>query len=323
MVTVRTLDDASIAEAADLVAREHVAARNRQPLLPASYADSQHCRAGLAQLAADGYVGFVAHHERRCVGVICGRTVDTVGFVPAHGLAVDADHIDPTTVVVALLAELAPVMLRDGATRFTIDHIADPRLEEALNNAGFARGSVFATQPTRATAAPTDVDVRFGLADDLDAIATLSQVELEHRSTPPIYAASSPRTWAQARAQHEQLLHDGAVHFLARRAERDVALVTVEFTSPAPRLCPSLQPYIGPTASDPSARRQGIGSALVQTVLAWAHINGYESVSVDFDSANPLSRPFWLAANFQAVGYRTRRTLDPSYIIQPSTRRPF
>ena len=295
------------------MAREQGAACARQPLVPVEYADTAHCRAGLQQLAADGHVGFVAHHDGRCVGVMCGRVVGAAGFVPAHGLAIDADRVDPTAVVVALLAVLAPVLLGDGATRFTVDHIDHPVLQEALHDAGFGRGSVFATQPARAMAVSTDVDVRVGTADDLDAVATLSQIELEHRTTPPIYGAPTTRTWAQARAEHEQLLQDGAVHFLARRGGHDVALVTVELTSPAPRLCPTRQPYIGPTATDPTSRGHGIGTALVHAVLSWAHSSGYRSVSVDFDSANPLSRPFWLGAEFQPVGYRTRRALDPSY----------
>jgi hypothetical protein len=101
--------------------------------------------------------------------------------------------------------------------------------------------------------------VRIGTTDDLDAIAALSLVEFGHRSTPPIYAHPQPRTLAETRALHERLLAEGAVHFLARRDSSDVGLVTVELTSPAPRLCPNAQPYIGPTASHPSVRGQGIG----------------------------------------------------------------
>ena len=106
------------------------------------------------------------------------------------------------------------------------------------------------------------------------------------------------------------------MHFLARRDGSDVGLVTVEFTSPAPRLCPSAQPYIGATATHPSVRGQGIGHTLVHRVLEWAHVNGHETVSVDFDSSNPLSRPFWLGLGFEPTGYRVRRMIDPSYTVR-------
>ena len=316
MVTVEMLDGAAIDPAAGVVAREQAQARLHRPGLPAAYTDPEHCRVLLDELIADGYVGFVAHDESRCVGVMCGRRTDSVGFVPAHGLAVDPDLVDSRAVVVGLFAQLAPVLLQDGASRFTIDHVDIDPLGVALNNAGFGRGSVFAGQPARPTEPAGNVDVRIGTSDDLDAIAVLSLVEFDHRSTPPIYAHPQPRTLAEIRALHERLLADGAMHFLARRDRSDVGLVTVEFTSPAPRLCPTAQPYIGATASHPSMRGQGIGHTLVRRVLDWAHVNGHETVSVDFESSNPLSRPFWLGLGFQPTGYRVRRMIDPSYKVR-------
>jgi GNAT superfamily N-acetyltransferase len=316
MLAFEVLDGATIHKAATLVAREQTQARSHRPGLPAAYTDPERCRVALNELLADGYVGFVAHDEGRCMAVMCGRTTDSVGFVPAHGLAIDPDLVDSTAVVLRLLARLASVLLRDGALRFTIDHVDLDPLGAALNDAGFGRGGVFATQPARPTEPAVDVDVRIGTTDDLDAIAALSQVEFGHRSTPPMYAPPQPRTLAEARALHERLLGDGAVHFLARRDSSDVGLVTVEFTSTAPRLCPNAQPYIGPTVTHPSVRGQGIGHALVHRVLEWAHVNGHETVSVDFDSSNPLSRPFWLGLGFEPTGYRVRRMIDPSYTVR-------
>jgi GNAT superfamily N-acetyltransferase len=316
MLVREIVDDVAIDQAATLVAREQVQARSHRPGMPAAYTDPQRCRVALNELLADGYVGFVAHEASRCVGVMCGRTTDAVGFVPAHGLAIDSDLVDPTAVVVGLFAQLAPVLLRDGALRFTIDHVDVRPLGAALSDAGFGRGSVFATQPARPNEPAGDIGVRIGTTADLDAIAALSLVEFGHRCTSPIYAHPQPRTLTETRALHEQLLAEGAVHFLARRDANDVGLVTVEFTSPAPRLCPDAQPYIGPTASHPSVRGQGIGHALVHRVLGWAHVNGHDTVSVDFDSSNPLSRPFWLGLGFEPTGYRVRRMIDPSYTVQ-------
>jgi GNAT superfamily N-acetyltransferase len=197
--------------------------------------------------------------------------------------------------------------------RFAIDHVDLDPLGAALNNVAFGRWSVFATQPVRPTEPAVEVDIRIGTSADLDAIAELSHVEFTHGSTPPIYASVPPRTLADTRALHERLVADGAVHFLARRGGNDVGLVTVEFTSPVPRLCPQGQPYLGATATHPSVRGQGIGRALVHSVLNWAHANGYRTVSVDFDSPNPLSRPFWLGLGFEPTGYRVRRTIDAIY----------
>jgi hypothetical protein len=45
-------------------------------------------------------------------------------------------------------------------------------------------------------------------------------------------------------------------------------------------------------------------------------MNGHKAVSVDFDSSNPLSRPFWRGLGFEPTGYRVRRTIDPSYTVR-------
>lgn len=70
------------------------------------------------------------------------------------------------------------------------------------------------------------------------------------------------------------------------------------------------QGAIGPTATLPGARGQGVGHALVDAALTWAYDHGYQWVSVDFETANPLSRPFWLNAGFHPAGYGVLRLID-------------
>jgi GNAT superfamily N-acetyltransferase len=61
------------------------------------------------------------------------------------------------------------------------------------------------------------------------------------------------------------------------------------------------------------ARRRGVGQALVDAALTWAHDQGHEWVSVDFEAANPLSRPFWLGVGFNPTGYGLLRLIDPRH----------
>lgn len=296
-----------------LMADEHRYVRDRGTPLPSSYVDAAACRAALVGLLSDGFSGFVATDGAVAVGVMCGRTFDDVGFVPAHGVAVAPQALDPTRIMVELFAELAPVLVAHGAVRVTVDHVDHGALATALLDLGFGRGSVFAvrgTDPIDVNAeVEVDVEVRIGTAADLDSIAALSHIEFLHRSAPPMYALDQTRSLAETRSAHERLLHDGAIHFLARRAGADVGLLTIERTSPAPRLCAAGAPYIGPTATDPDARRSGVGRALVHAAFEWANAGGHEMISVDFDAQNPLSRPFWLGNGFRPTGYRLRRTL--------------
>jgi GNAT superfamily N-acetyltransferase len=139
-------------------------------------------------------------------------------------------------------------------------------------------------------------------------------------STAPRRRRSHPRQdrpLTDLISEHRALREGGAVHLLASLDGHDVGLLTIELTSPVPRLCPDGQPYIGPTATLPGARGQGVGHALVDTTLTWAHDHGYQWVSVDFDTANPLSRPFWLRAGFRPAGYGVLRLIDGRPTGQP------
>ena len=245
---------------------------------------------------------------------MCGRTMDSVGFVPAHGLAVDPDLVDATAVVVGLFAQMAPVLLRDGASRFTIDHVDFHPLGAALHDAGFGGGSVFAAQPARPTEPAGDVDVRIGTTDDLDAIAVLSLVEFDHRSTPPIYAHPQPKRSPRSASSTSDC--SPTAPCTSWPAGTTVMSDWSRWSSP-PRHH-GCAPPPSPTSERPPAippARPGLGHALVRRVLDWAHINAYETVSVDFESSNPLSRPFWLGLGFEPTGFRVRRMIDPSYKV--------
>ncbi len=45
-------------------------------------------------------------------------------------------------------------------------------------------------------------------------------------------------------------------------------------------------------------------------MLVIENLDGATWVSVDFDTANPLSRPFWLHAGFHPAGYDVLRLID-------------
>jgi hypothetical protein len=74
-------------------------------------------------------------------------------------------------------------------------------------------------------------------------------------------------------------------------------------TRPSARLPP------GPNSEHPSDARKKEG----------AHDHGYQWVSVDFDTANPLSRPFWLHAGFRPAGYGVLRLIDGRPACQPGS----
>jgi hypothetical protein len=51
-------------------------------------------------------------------------------------------------------------------------------------------------------------------------------------------------------------------------------------------------------------------SSVANRAASRAYDHGYQWISVDFDTANPLSRPFWLNAGFHPAGYGVLRLID-------------
>ena len=230
--------------------------------------------------------------------------------LPAEGFAVDPDLADPTGVLAVVFGDLASPLIAGGVRRYALLHAALPRLPEALSNLGFGRYGAYGIQPAAPRRRSSAVAVRLAGAGDLETVARLALVEIQYRSAPAMFAPRQDRPLADLVAEHRALQEGGAVHLLATLDGHDVGLLTIELTSPAPRLCPDGQPYIGPTATLPAARGQGVGHALVDAALTWAYDHGYQWVSVDFDTANPLSRPFWLNAGFHLAGYDVLRLID-------------
>lgn len=322
MLVIEKLDEATIERAAALVAREHTAARRGRPELPVGFEQAEACAAALQQLRDRGHHGLVATENGKAVAVmtVVAREIPVIGRyarLPAEGLAVDPDLADPTGVLATLFADLAAPLVADGVLRYYLLHPALPRLSEALSNLGFGRDGAYGVQPAMPRRRSSAAVVRVAGPDDLEAIARLALVELRHRSAPPLFGLPQDQPVADLIAEHRTLRDNGAVHLLASLDGDDVGLLTIELTSPVPRLCPDGQPYIGATATHPAARGRGVGHALVNAALTWASDHGYQWISVDFQTANPLSRPFWLGAGFQVAGYGVERHIDGGGPDQP------
>jgi len=329
-LVIEALDEATFERAAALVAREHAAARQVRPELPAGFGDAAVCEAALRHLCGRGHHGLVVTSGGRAVAVMTVTvretpTVSRYARLPAEGFAVAPDLADPTGVLAAAFADLASPLVADGVRRYYLLHPALPRLSAALSNLGFGRNGAYGVQAAAPRPRSPVVSVRVAGPADLGTVARLALVELQHRSAPPMFGPPQGRPLAELAAEHRALRDNGAVHLLAALGGNDVAalggdgdggnddvgLLTIELTSPVPRLCPDGQPYIGPTATVPAARGRGVGHALVDAALTWAHDHGYQWVAVDFETANPLSRPFWLNAGFRPTGYGLFRVIEP------------
>jgi GNAT superfamily N-acetyltransferase len=318
------LDESMIEKAGSLVAGEQAVARRTCPQLPASFESIHACTEALQPLLDAGGVGVVVTDRGRPVAVMTAKVEDSAAVgpyarLPAEGLAVDPAVGDPTAALAVAYAALAPALVARGIDRHYLLHVARRPVQDAMANLGFARQGVYALQAVAPRRPAPAVSVRVAGPDDWETVARLALVELRYRTAAPMFGQADDRQLEDLRADH-RILHDGgAVHLVASVDRRDVGLLTLEPTSPVPRLCPIQQPYIGPTATLPEVRRHGVGRALVDAALNWAHGQGHGWISVDFEAANVLSRPFWLRAGFTPTGYGLLRFIDPRHRTDATT----
>jgi GNAT superfamily N-acetyltransferase len=322
MLVIEDLDEGTVERAGALVAREHATARQARSALPARFESADACAAALQRLYESGHRGLVATDNGRTALVITARVQENrdagrYARLPAEGFAVEPDLVDPTGILAVAFGELASPLTAGGPLLYYLLHAALPRVSEALSNLRFGRHGAYGVQAVAPRRPSSAVDVRVAGAEHLDSVAHLALVEIAHRSAPPMFAPRHDPPLAEVVAEHRALRDNGAVHLVATLDGRDVGLLTIELTSPVPRLCPDGQPYVGSTATLPDARGRGVGHALVDTALSWAYAHDYQWISVDFETANPLSRPFWLNAGFHPTGYGVVRLIDGGSAGQP------
>jgi hypothetical protein len=104
MLVIENLDEATFERAGALVAREHAAARQARPELPAAFDSAEVCAAALDRLSASGHHGLVATDNGRAVAVMTAAVRENPAAgryarLPAEGFAVAVlvagpEHLD-------------------------------------------------------------------------------------------------------------------------------------------------------------------------------------------------------------------------------------
>ncbi|MEM1334941.1 MAG: GNAT family N-acetyltransferase [Actinomycetota bacterium] len=312
---VRRLDDADRAAVGSLIAHEQQLARQIAPSVSHTFTDGEHCAAALD--VDDDVPAVVATAAGDVVGVLAFHVDGDYALTTPIGFAVEPTAEDPTRVLGAMYAELAPQLLKRGASRHLVGHPAVGALADAVADRGFGRLGVIAARPTgQVPPTPPGVEVRVGTEDDLDAIVELAVVELEFRQASPMFGAISAPDREAMRDHIGRMMRERGDEALVARADAiDVGLLMLESVAPDDgRLIEYEQPFIGPTATAPGHRSRGVGTALVGRAVELARERGHDVLGVSFSSANPLSRPFWLGHGFVPTGYTALRAVHPSHL---------
>jgi GNAT superfamily N-acetyltransferase len=77
---------------------------------------------------------------------------------------------------------------------------------------------------------------------------------------------------------------------------------------------------IGIATVDPSYHSQGIGTAMLNTIVDWSARRGLECCGVEWSSANLVSDSFWRSRSFVRAQYKLARRIDPRTAPTPTWR---
>ena len=327
MVTVTALEPADVPAAGVLLAARHAALRARFPLLPAACVDpvvaatlvgeTLRFSDGVAARDASGaLIGFLTSFDAAPdpASPMARYAPQRCALHLVHGHAVAAGT-DPLPTYNALFAELASRALERGVTDHVVHvPLGDPSIETAWVALGFGRANVVAVRdlspPGRPS--PVDVEVRIATPEELDVVDRLVDEEAVFHASSPIF-----RPYVRAATADEvrrQLTTDLAssdhAFLVARRAGRDVGVLSIGPGLGSPLYVPDDAAYIAATAVLAGERGRGIGVALVEAAFAWARDRGHRAACLHFATANASSTAFWTGVGFVPVMAHLRRRLD-------------
>jgi len=292
-----------------LVSVRYKALRERVPLLPSCYEDTNTILAMLCDLTGE-VPGVVAIRGNRLAGFLCGfvipmflgkRSVYSPEWANGAGLG------ESRRVYEEMYGHISAHWVADGCFTHLVTMLAHDREGiESWHWLGFGLAAVDSLRelkPVRDGAAK--VELRRASVEDVAEVAAFGEALNRHVAAPPTF-------WIHESEDYEKWLEQAEnVLWLAYEGEEVVGCIGL---GPAnPDACAIIQDE--KTASIVSAyvkehaRGRGIATALLNRSLEWARTEGYERCAVDFEPMNPLAARFW-PKYFKPVCYSLMRCVD-------------
>ncbi len=146
-----------------------------------------------------------------------------------------------------------------------------------------------------------DPRVRLGGPDDLETAVGLGDVIWAHQQAAPVWTGLPDRTTGALRTAWAEALADPelAGYFVLEEAGDALGHLTLW------RDDEETVELVAATRED--ARGRGVGTALLESALAWAAEHGYGTCVLDWRSTNLLSSRFWPRRGFRPFRFRLHR----------------
>ena len=229
---------------------------------------------------------------------------------------------DVATVGFGGCAALVPEAIRDcfataaaswGVHRFSV---AVPAFEHELIDAWFrlAFGCqfVWGVRPAEELE-PSDFggEIRLGTPADLDAVTEFDKLLWDLQGASPSFSGLETPRLDGLRAEWADLWNhpERYTHFVAERRGRAVGHAMLYRRPTGDLRVPEANIDLGQLVTLAEERGSGVGRALAEHVVSYAHLNGFNSVTTDWRSVNLPASRFWPRRGFRPQYLRLYRAV--------------
>jgi GNAT superfamily N-acetyltransferase len=199
-----------------------------------------------------------------------------------------------------------------GVSRFMLTVPArEPELIDAWFRLAFGCQAVWAVREVE-----PEQPVEFGgvirpaTRDDVDALIELDQLLFTHQAVTPSFSGLVPASRDELRTELEEMWEDDTYVPFVAEADSGVVGTLGLYHRPAGDLrVPAHNIDLAFAATRDEVRGSGAGRALTAFAFAWAHEQGFRSMTVDWRSVNLLSSRFWTNRGFRPQYLRLYRAV--------------
>jgi GNAT superfamily N-acetyltransferase len=283
-------------EAARLLSERFARQRAAEPLLPEIDDFAAHVPEG---------EGVVATRGGKAVAYLAGELKGDIATVGLGGHA--ASEPEALRDLFAVFAEQV------DASRFSVPVPAsDEGLIDAWFHLGFGCQFMWAVQETR-PAEPIDFGgtIRPGTPDDGEFVAELDEILWLHQARSPSFSGLTVPSRDEFREEWRTLWEEDEfpAHFVAERDGRAIGHALLYSRPEGDLRVPSANIDLAHAVTLDDVRGSGVGLALAHHVIAWAHQQGYRSMTTDWRAVNLLSSRFWPKRGFRPQYLRLYRAV--------------
>jgi len=301
---IRPFTDTDVDAAAEMLAERHSRHRAAEPLLPADVDFRAQIESEWGVDGAGGVISDSGYLFARPQPYGGGGLTWMLAGIGGHAVLGNAEDARD------LYAAAAAAWHDAGHTRHGVFVSSyDAPLVDAWFRLSFGAAAALATRETTPEApAEPDLTLRRGTPDDLDASARLDLAMTESMLPAP--------SFSNVRHTHEEVIEDWRstwdeeqfVHFVAERDGEVVGHILL-YMRPHDLRVPRGSIDLAAASTFPAARGSGVGRALTEHVLHWAHENGYPTMITDWRMTNLLASRFWPKRGFRTTFLRLYRAL--------------